>query len=74
MQKRARVFVNRRSQMVRLPKEFRFEGGEVFLSREGDAVVLSPRLRDWAAYWQSAVLASEEFGIRTAEVSRTGVA
>ena len=45
---RARLFWNGRSQAVRLPKEFRFEGEEVRIRREGDAVVLEPmRRRRW---------------------------
>jgi len=33
---------------VRLPREFRFEGDEVFVEREGDAVILKPkRKRRW---------------------------
>lgn len=39
----AKLFVTGRSQAVRLPKEFRFEGNEVFIKRVGDAVVLLPR-------------------------------
>jgi antitoxin VapB len=31
-----------RSQAVRLPKEFRFEGNEVRVSRIGDKVILEP--------------------------------
>lgn len=42
----AKLFVNGRSQAVRLPKEFRFDGDEVFIKRVGDAVVLLPR-RSW---------------------------
>lgn len=39
----AKLFTTGRSQAVRLPKEFRFEGDEVFIKRVGDAVVLLPR-------------------------------
>ena len=39
---RAKLFWNGRSQAVRLPKEFRFEGDEVEIRREGNAVVLEP--------------------------------
>lgn len=39
----AKLFVTGRSQAVRLPKEFRFDGDEVFIKRVGDAVVLLPR-------------------------------
>lgn len=38
----AKLFVNGKSQAVRLPKEFRFEGGEVVVKRLGDAVILLP--------------------------------
>jgi antitoxin VapB len=39
----AKVFLNGRSQAVRLPKAFRFEGmTEVFIERDGDRVILSP--------------------------------
>ena len=31
-----------RSQAVRLPKEFRFEGSEVRVSKVGDKVILEP--------------------------------
>jgi antitoxin VapB len=50
---RAKLFQNGRSQAVRLPKEFRFEGTEVSLRREGDAVILEPiTKRSWPrGYW-----------------------
>ena len=38
---RAKLFMHGRSQAVRLPKEFRFEGTEVYLRRVGADVVLS---------------------------------
>jgi antitoxin VapB len=39
----ARLFTNGRSQAVRLPKGFRFEGvREVSLEREGEAIILRP--------------------------------
>lgn len=42
----AKVFQNGRSQAVRLPKEFRFEGqSEVLIERDGDRVILSPATR-----------------------------
>ena len=39
---RAKLFSHGGSQAVRLPKAFRFEGGEVSIRREGDAVILEP--------------------------------
>lgn len=41
--KRASLFMNGRSQAVRLPKEFRFKGDHVFAMKDGDRVVLMPR-------------------------------
>lgn len=42
----AKLFINGRSQAVRLPKAFRFEGvQEVLIERVGDAVVLRPPKR-----------------------------
>jgi antitoxin VapB len=38
----AKLFKHGRSQAVRLPKEFRFEGNEVRVSRSGDKVILEP--------------------------------
>ena len=50
---RAKLFWNGRSQAVRLPKEFRFEGDCVEIRREGDAVILEPvKRRQWPdGYW-----------------------
>ena len=39
---RAKLFTHGGSQAVRLPKAFRFEGAEVSVRREGDAVILEP--------------------------------
>jgi antitoxin VapB len=44
---RARVFWSGRSQAVRLPKEYRFEGTEVRIRRQGSAVILEPIPTDW---------------------------
>ena len=41
----AKLFMHGRSQAVRLPKEFRFAGTEVYVRRQGDEVVLSSRPR-----------------------------
>ena len=45
--KTAKLFRNGQSQAVRLPKEFRMEGDEVFIKKAGNAVVLIPRLHSW---------------------------
>ncbi|BBL75553.1 antitoxin [Methylomagnum ishizawai] len=43
----AKLFKNGSSQAVRLPTEFRFEGKEVFIRKEGDKVILSPKPESW---------------------------
>jgi antitoxin VapB len=43
-QKDAKLFWNGRSQAVRLPKEFRFEGDRVRVTRMGAGVLLEPVL------------------------------
>ena len=43
MQRTAKIFMNNRSQAVRLPKEFQFNTSEVFIRKQGDEVVLSAR-------------------------------
>ena len=48
--KLAKIFLNGRSQAVRLPLEFRFPGTEVRISRHGDGVLLQPvvsSVDDW---------------------------
>ena len=45
MPRTAKVFMTNRSQAVRLPKEYQFSTDEVFIRKEGDEVILSPRPR-----------------------------
>ena len=54
MQRKAKIFMNNRSQAVRLPKEFQFDVQEVFIRKEGADVVLSPRPLDWSSYLANA--------------------
>jgi len=61
MQRKAKIFMNNRSQAVRLPKEFQFNTSEVFIRRQGDDVILSARPADWTAYLASGPIASQEF-------------
>ena len=56
--RKAKVFMNNRSQAVRLPKEFQFQTQEVFIRKVGDDVVLSPRPADWSTYLTDAPVAS----------------
>lgn len=51
--KTATLFMNGRSQAVRLPKAYRFEGDRVRIHREGARVILEPvAKRGWpAGFW-----------------------
>lgn len=61
MHRKAKVFMNNRSQAVRLPKDFQFRTEEVFIRKEGNQVVLSARPFDWTAYLAEAPVASASF-------------
>jgi len=53
VQKTAKLFPNGRSQAVRLPSEYRFEGSEVYVRRDsatGD-VILSRRPDSWIDFF-----------------------
>jgi antitoxin VapB len=45
----AKIFINGRSQAVRLPKEFRFSGNDVFIKKIGKIVILIPKDDPWAS-------------------------
>ena len=54
MARTARLFRNGRSQAVRLPSEFRFDGSEVYVRRDaatGD-VILSRRPESWEDFFE----------------------
>jgi antitoxin VapB len=45
--KMAKLFLNGRSQAVRLPKEFQFPGNEVCIARLDNVVILFPKGDEW---------------------------
>lgn len=57
----AKLFENGRSQAVRLPKEFRFTGDEVFVQRLGHAVMLYPKDATWETFLNGLNSFSEDF-------------
>ncbi len=57
----ARLFKNGRSQAVRLPKEYRFDGDRVFIKRVGNSVVLIPYQEPWQALFESLEQFSDDF-------------
>ena len=59
--KTAKLFKNGQSQAVRLPKEFRFEGDEVFVRKLGNTVVLVPMDDPWRTLIESLGEFSEDY-------------
>ncbi|WP_213953501.1 MULTISPECIES: type II toxin-antitoxin system VapB family antitoxin [unclassified Variovorax] len=59
----ARVGWNNRVQTVSIPVDFRFPDSvrEVFIRREGESVILTPRPADWSGFFESPVVASPDF-------------
>lgn len=57
----AKIFMNGRSQAVRLPKEYRFEGSEVYIKKVGNMVVLLPYQATWDALFDSLEMFSDDF-------------
>ena len=59
----ARVGWNNRVQTVNIPLGFRFPEGvhEVYIRREGDSVILTPKPGDWSEFFASGLCASDDF-------------
>jgi antitoxin VapB len=57
----AKLFRNGQSQAVRLPKEFRLPGDEVYITRRRDAVVLIPKTGAWDGFVRSLGMFSDDF-------------
>lgn len=57
----AKLFENGRSQAVRLPKEYRFNGDEVAINKVGEAVILLPKESQWSGFLASLDLFSDDF-------------
>jgi len=58
----AKLFVNGRSQAVRLPKAFRFDGNEVYIKKISGGVLLIPKdLSLWDIWEQNLMKYDEPF-------------
>lgn len=57
----AQVFENEGSQVVSLPKEFRFSQDEVVISKVGDVVMFVPKENRWSGLLQSLDMFSDDF-------------
>ena len=61
--KTAKLFKNGQSQAVRLPKEFRMIGDEVYIKKQGEAIILLPKENSWAPLFDSLKHFTKDFKI-----------
>ncbi|QQO07660.1 type II toxin-antitoxin system antitoxin VapB [Breznakiella homolactica] len=57
----AKLFTNGRSQAVRLPKDYQFNGEDVYIQKVGDAVILFPKDKDWEIFLDGLNSFSDDF-------------
>ncbi|NBY28178.1 MAG: AbrB/MazE/SpoVT family DNA-binding domain-containing protein [Betaproteobacteria bacterium] len=71
----AKIFTTGRSQAVRLPKAFRFNTPEVTIERQGDAIILRPKVQSKEEWWDDMekILASFEGMPEEIERDRSGL-
>ena len=58
---KAKLFKNGQSQAVRLPKEYRFKGDEVYINKIDDAVILFKKKDAWNLFEKSLYKFGEDF-------------
>ena len=57
----AKLFKNGRSQAVRLPKEYAFDGEDVYIRKIGGIVLLIPKSDPWRSFVDSLSVFSEDY-------------
>ena len=57
----AKIFINGRSQAVRLPKDLRFTGKDVFIKKIGKIVILLPKDDPWSSLVNSLDQFTDDF-------------
>ncbi len=57
----AKIFMNGRSQAVRLPKEYRFNTDEVYITKQGDNIIISAKKPTWDEFFDSKPAFDDEF-------------
>lgn len=59
--KKAKIFMNGRSQAVRLPKEYRFDCDEVYVEKQGDKLILTAKKPSWDEFFALKPAFAEDF-------------
>ncbi|MCF6262885.1 MAG: type II toxin-antitoxin system VapB family antitoxin [Xanthomonadales bacterium] len=57
----AKIFMNGRSQAVRLPKEYRFDTEEVYITKQGSNVIISAKKPTWDEFFDSKPAFTDDF-------------
>ena len=57
----AKIFINGRSQAIRLPKDFRFAGEDVYIKKVGRMVILIPKDDPWSSLINSLDQFTDDF-------------
>jgi antitoxin VapB len=57
----AKIFINGRSQAVRLPKDFRFSSDDVYIKKIGKIVILIPKDDPWSSLINSLDQFTDDF-------------
>jgi len=47
----AKIFMNGRSQAIRLPKEFRFNTDEVYITKQGQNIIITAKIPTWDEFF-----------------------
>lgn len=53
--------MNGRSQAIRLPKEFRFDTDEVYVSKHGESIIISAKKPTWDDFFDTTTAFSDDF-------------
>ena len=73
MEVTAKLFANGRSQAVRIPKAFQFEGvDEVILRKEGDALIVLPARKSWESFASEVERADDDFMVERPDLMDDG--
>jgi antitoxin VapB len=57
----AKVFMNGRSQAIRLPKAYRFDTDEVYITKQGNQVIITEKKPTWDEFFNSTPAFDDNF-------------
>ncbi len=57
----AKIFMNGRSQAVRLPKDCRFDCDVVYVRKQGDGILITPGKPDWDDFFDQETAFGDDY-------------